>query len=34
MFKTEPTFCYDHIDTKIMKIGTKTIKLRIYSDFL
>ena len=32
--KTEPTFRYDHIDTKITKIGTKTIKLRIYSDFL
>jgi len=32
--KTEPTFRYDHIDTKIMKIETKTSKLRIYDDFL
>jgi len=32
--KTEPTFRYEHIDTKIMKIGAKTTKLRIYNDFL
>jgi len=32
--KTEPTFRYDHIDTKITKIGAKTTKLRIYGDFL
>ena len=32
--KTEPMFCYEHIDTKITKIGAKTIKLRIYGDFL
>jgi len=25
--KTEPTFRYEHIDTKITKIGAKTIKL-------
>ena len=32
--KTEPTFRYDHIDTKITKIEAKTTKLRIYGDFL
>ena len=32
--KTEPTFRYDHIDTKITKIGAKTTKLRPFGDFL
>jgi len=32
--KTEPTFCYDHMDTKITKIEAKTTKLQIYCDFL
>ena len=31
--KTEPTFYYDHMDTKITKIRAKTTKLRIYCDF-
>ena len=32
--KIEPTFRYEHIHMKITKIGAKTIKLRIYGDFL
>jgi hypothetical protein len=31
--KTEPTIRYDHIDTKITKIGAKTTKLRLFRRF-